>query len=345
MEVFRNRAPLNFRIRSVQWQAVDGGETRRPVSSSRLTSFELIPFEARLVSAAIESSDGLYVRITDDVLSVGPNGQVTRIHMLDEQSSFGFKGLALHQGSLWTFDQSLVEESVLTAISLDGGEVRAYGDVPFRRPEALVVVDGELLVLDRLVPTTEISLFQNGQKRLVGEARNLTHWLVRDDALLWSENEGIWQWQAGRVTQLVKHPGILTFDRSLNFVAQLPAGDENAMTVNAEGTALPVKTGQGPVALHTLSSGSLVQFAKELAPLHTPQDRQAFPSREELGPVLNLQDQVVFLSGSRQLASSSNGRTWLHTELPVKCTRLVQAGSRGFIGSSRQGSVWIRFLD
>ncbi|AFD26991.1 putative RNA 2'-phosphotransferase (plasmid) [Deinococcus gobiensis I-0] len=60
---------------------------------------KLLAFEARLVSAAIESADGLYVRTTDDVLSVGPNGQVTRIHTLDEQSSFGFKGLALHQGA------------------------------------------------------------------------------------------------------------------------------------------------------------------------------------------------------------------------------------------------------
>ena len=155
-------------------------------------TIDLIPFEARLVSAAIESADGLYLRTTDDVLSVRLNGQVTRIHTLDEQSSFGFKGLALHQGALWTFDQSRVEESLLTAISLEGGEVRAYGDVPFRHPDALMVVDGELLVFDRLVPTTEISLFQNGRKRLMAEARNLTHWLVRDDALLWSENKGIW---------------------------------------------------------------------------------------------------------------------------------------------------------
>ena len=304
---------------------------------------ELISFGARLVSDAIESPDGLYVRTTDDVFNVDPTGQVSHVHTLDEQSPFGFKGLVTHQGALWTFSQPLVGSSTLTAIGLNGGEVRSYDDVPFRRPDALMSVGGELFVFDQLVPTTEISLFQDGRKQLVAQARNLTHWLIRDDALLWSEDEGIWQWQAGQVTQLVDHSGILTFDEALDFVAQPPVGDGNIMTVNAAGKSLLVETGRLPVALYTLASGTFIRFARELAPVHTPQDRQPLTDREEVGPLLNTAGRLVFLHDSWQLTSSTDGRTWTYEELPVKCTRLIQAGPRSVVGSSRQGAVWVRF--
>jgi hypothetical protein len=302
---------------------------------------QLTPFQAKFVSDVLEHPSGLYARTLDAVVRITADGEVTTLHTFEEQSPFGFKGLALQGSSLLTFDHPLVGSPVLTQVGFDG-QLQRHGDASLRRPSGLVVEGKDLILLDQLVPLTEISVWRGGRIHPLAEARNLTHWLVSDERLLWSEHAGIRQWRSDGATWLVEQPGILTFNRRLDWVAQRLEDGQVVMTVNTGIQQVVIQHAEHPVALYTLPADTLIRWGRQLAPIETPEDRRVFSEAEEPGALIAAGERLLHLKTAHELVWSTDARTWTSISLPLNCTRLIQAGEHAVIASGRQGSVLIQ---
>lgn len=303
---------------------------------------QLLPFATPLVAAAVASADGLYVRGDEALAAVSPDGSVRELYSFGLQVITAYEGLAQLGDSLFTFDRPLNGPTELLEVPVAGAA--ATRRVPYRRPVGLAAVAGELLLLDALVPITQVWRSRAGQRTLVAEARNLTHWFATAEALWWSDGAGIWQYRAGTVTQLLAQPDILRFTAALTSVAQHLAAGRPLLTVQTAtgATTAPVAT-EYPLMLYDLPAATLLRIGPRLAPASDP--AAGWPladDPDEVGALLVAAGQLWHLAGRTQLRASPDGQRWTTIDLPLPCSRLCPDGAGGLVASGRRGAVWLR---
>ena len=304
---------------------------------------QMIPFATPLVMAALVTADGLYVRGYDKLTQVSQDGAVRELHAFEVQGITAYAGLAQLRNSLFTFDQAIGGPAALLEIS-PAGEVTKRGKV--RRPVGLADVAGELLLLDDLVPITQVRAYHTGHTTLVAEARNLTHWLATPDALLWSDDAGLWQYRAGAVTQLLAAPGILRFTPALVHLRQQLEVGWPMLTVRMglQSAPHPVpKPAEHPVLLHELPAVTLLQTGSRLAAAAAPAANWSLPAgADEATGLIVAGGQLWHLASRTQLRFSPDGQQWTSLDLPLVCSHLCSDAADGVVASGRRGAVWLK---
>lgn len=299
-----------------------------------------IPFELGLVEAALTHGQQLYVRTSDEVAHVAVDGIVTVLHTFDAQSPLAFKGLVLVGDDLMTIDRPLGATPILTSVSLQG-EVERYPAVPLHHPSGLTVLAGQPVVSDQQPPLTKFLLGTAGA-RVPVDARNLTHWEVSGDELVYSDAIGLHQGHPTNPRTVMKRTGILTFDLAGHCVIQKLEEGRPVFEVVSAGTSRTVTEVNRPAALHRLSGETFVRFRNQIAPALMPDALETLPKATDLGTVAEVCGGLSYLDDDRQLRWSADGVYWKTFEPAIRASDVVPVNELELVLTGRRASAWVR---